>query len=337
MTPTQLSQTPPPPPPTTTQYLGFKMSDFSQNVVDDACDAIEEIMRTKVVYVTGPERPRLWQEAIDEMEVQLVSSSAVFEKRLPDRLKALVRSVEQPGLLMPRFLIALDIHLQKREGPWPAWDPIIKGDTSQDPGHRWLQMRAPTPPVSTPVSETQAGPPHSEPNPSPNVTPPRSTSPRKSAIDLTSPVVHSPRADRRETRKRNAKPAEDADSKSHGKLPQRPEEGPRPILKKSGVATAARPTSPAGGQTVGADKRKGKARQLDPEQLPTEDEERGRSLQKIDPARRSTRSKSRIEPQAEAASGSAAAPSGAAMCTACERRGLECKRLGNHRACTECH
>ncbi|KAI9462708.1 hypothetical protein HD554DRAFT_2041120 [Boletus coccyginus] len=122
---------------------------FYQNVINNTCNSIEQIMRTKVVNVTSPEWPRLWQEAIEEMEEQL-----------------------------------------RQNGPWPAWDPIIKGNTTLDLQHRWLQMYTLTPAAIPPMSEDQVGISHILSSLFTTIASPIAISPCKSVIDLTSPIAH---------------------------------------------------------------------------------------------------------------------------------------------------
>ncbi|KAF8437112.1 hypothetical protein L210DRAFT_3647433 [Boletus edulis BED1] len=113
---------------------------FSQSVIDECADRVGLIFRSHIVAcVEGRTLEQQWEEAIELLNTQL----------------DFMRAVITPGVIIPRFLIALDLQLSQRRGRWPAWRVIIDGDVQGNTDHPWMEYQAKTPPISPTTSSPQ--------------------------------------------------------------------------------------------------------------------------------------------------------------------------------------
>ncbi|KAF8121066.1 hypothetical protein EV363DRAFT_1458330 [Boletus edulis] len=113
---------------------------FSQSVIDECADRVGLIFRSHIVArVEGRTLEQQWEEAIELLNTQL----------------DFMRAVITPGVIIPRFLIALDLQLSQRRGRWPAWRAIIDGDVQGNTDHPWMEYQAKTPPTSPTTSSPQ--------------------------------------------------------------------------------------------------------------------------------------------------------------------------------------
>ncbi|KAF8121361.1 hypothetical protein EV363DRAFT_1457942 [Boletus edulis] len=113
---------------------------FSQSVIDECADRVGLIFRSHIVaHVEGRTLEQQWEEAIELLNTQL----------------DFMRTVITPGVIIPRFLIALDLQLSQRRGRWPAWRAIIDGDVQGNTDHPWMEYQAKTPPTSPTTSSPQ--------------------------------------------------------------------------------------------------------------------------------------------------------------------------------------
>ncbi|KAF8128099.1 hypothetical protein EV363DRAFT_1400608 [Boletus edulis] len=118
---------------------------FSQSVIDECADRVGLIFRSHIVArsflqrVEGRTLEQQWEEAIELLNTQL----------------DFMRAVITPGVIIPRFLIALDLQLSQRRGRWPAWRAIIDGDVQGNTDHPWMEYQAKTPPTSPTTSLPQ--------------------------------------------------------------------------------------------------------------------------------------------------------------------------------------
>ncbi|KAF8124930.1 hypothetical protein EV363DRAFT_1454203 [Boletus edulis] len=81
--------------------------------------------------------------------------SSLNRRTVSDLSKDFMRAVITPGVIIPRFLIALDLQLSQRRGRWPAWHAIIDGDVQGNTDHPWMEYQAKTPPTSPTTSSPQ--------------------------------------------------------------------------------------------------------------------------------------------------------------------------------------
>ncbi|KAF8132889.1 hypothetical protein EV363DRAFT_1449085 [Boletus edulis] len=109
---------------------------FSQSVIDECADRVGLIFRSHIVArVEGQTLEQQWEEAIELLNTQL----------------DFMRAVITPGVIIPRFLIALDLQLSQRRGRWPAWRAIIDGDVQGNTDHPWMDRISLAPPTVVPA------------------------------------------------------------------------------------------------------------------------------------------------------------------------------------------
>ncbi|KAG6373982.1 hypothetical protein JVT61DRAFT_4614 [Boletus reticuloceps] len=102
----------------------MSQDDFSQTVVNQAVEAVRDIISNHILALTPIcEHTQSWSARIQEMREQL----------------EFVRSVIHDGVAIPHFLVSLDMHLA--------------GNVSLNLDHPWLELHGPAP---IPVSPTPA-------------------------------------------------------------------------------------------------------------------------------------------------------------------------------------